>query len=50
MGNLIVNATKYAPGGQIIVKLDFAPPDAAGQVMLRAEVIDDGPGIPAELS
>ena len=48
MGNLIVNATKYAPGGQIIVKLDFAPPDAAGQVMLRAEVIDDGPGIPAE--
>lgn len=48
LGNLIANATKYAPGGNIIVKLDFAPPDQAGQVVLRAEVIDDGPGIPAD--
>ncbi|WP_439139956.1 hybrid sensor histidine kinase/response regulator [Roseicyclus sp.] len=48
LGNLIANATKYAPGGNIIIRLDFAPPDQAGQVVLRAEVIDDGPGIPAD--
>lgn len=48
MGNLIANATKYAPGGQIIVRLAFGRADANGQAILRAEVIDDGPGIPQD--
>ena len=48
LGNLIANATKYAPGGSVMVRLDFSQSDAEGRVRLRAEVIDDGPGIPAQ--
>lgn len=48
LGNLIANATKYANGGTIEVQLNFAAPDTQGRVTLWAEVIDDGPGIPAD--
>ena len=48
LGNLIVNATKYARGGTVDVRLDFATTHPQGRVMLRAEVIDNGPGIPAD--
>lgn len=48
LGNLIANATKYAHGGTIDVRLSFAASDAQGKVTLCAEVIDDGPGIPAD--
>lgn len=48
MGNLIANAATHAPGGTILVALDFADPDAMGQVTLRAAVSDDGPGIAAD--
>lgn len=48
LGNLIANATKYAPAGLIEVRLTFTATDANGPVTLRAEVIDNGPGIPAD--
>ena len=48
LGNLIANATKYAPGGLVEVQLTFTATSAGGPVTLCAEVIDDGPGIPAD--
>lgn len=48
LGNLVGNATKYARGGSVTVRLNFTATDPQGPVLLRAEVIDDGPGIPAD--
>lgn len=48
LGNLIANATKYARGGTVKVKLTFTAGSTLGHVLLKADVIDDGPGIPAD--
>ncbi|MEX2550894.1 MAG: PAS domain S-box protein [Nitriliruptoraceae bacterium] len=43
VANLVENADKYAPDGEIQVRL--SPWDGGG---FRLEVVDDGPGIPAD--
>ena len=48
LGNLMANATKYSRGGTVEVRLNFTATSASGPVTLCAEVIDDGPGIPAD--
>lgn len=48
LGNLVANATKYSRGGTVDVRLAFSAIGTTGPVTLCAEVIDDGPGIPAD--
>jgi signal transduction histidine kinase len=43
-GNLLENALRYAPSGPIVLRVATAPADAG---MVRVEVKDRGPGVPA---
>jgi signal transduction histidine kinase/CheY-like chemotaxis protein len=45
--NLVGNAVKFTPAGQILTTVDCAPQDGA-KALLRISVRDDGPGIPPE--
>ncbi len=45
LANLISNAVKFTPGGQIQVRVSCAPADAAGQVIAKVAVADTGIGM-----
>ncbi len=49
LGNLVSNAVKYTPGGgQITIRASASPSSTPKTESILIEVIDTGPGIPAE--
>jgi NtrC-family two-component system sensor histidine kinase KinB len=49
VANLLGNALKYTPRGEVVVRLESLPPAGeAGKPVLQVSVTDTGPGIPAE--
>jgi NtrC-family two-component system sensor histidine kinase KinB len=47
--NLLGNALKYTPRGEVVVRLEsLSPTVEGGKPMLQVSVTDTGPGIPAE--
>jgi NtrC-family two-component system sensor histidine kinase KinB len=47
--NLLGNALKYTPRGEVVVRLELLPAATeGGRPLLEVSVTDTGPGIPAE--
>jgi two-component system sensor histidine kinase/response regulator len=46
--NLVTNAVKFTPRGEVLVEIGCKPADATHRIMLRCAVNDSGPGITRE--
>ncbi|GMV29283.1 MAG: hypothetical protein AMXMBFR59_14080 [Rhodanobacteraceae bacterium] len=46
--NLVTNAVKFTPRGEVLVEIGSRPADAMNRILLRCAVRDSGPGIARE--